>query len=564
MLSSLNTITKICKKGLNPGNWIISLFIFSIVFVPSVIFVNENHFLHNVIFVWLSITIFLCLSIKKRPIYFHFSKLLGYVLFLILIILIRNYQYISTIAPLFIAWIALVLLLNNRKFNAEDITGIMVIFSIAQIVICALQWSGIISSKSHFIMTGTFENPSGLSIFLTISFVFIIDEYSKKKQYTLLIILSIITAFMLIIASRSGIITLIVITYIYFCREYKSELWHFLLFFGVLLSLFFFKPESSLGRSLIIWGCKDLILNDWLFGSGIYGFMSRYMEWQSEYFQTNADSSLAMLAGNTLHPLNEYIALAINTGMLGLFALILVIISIIHCCRRNINTWTACVIAIGVQSCFTYSFRYAFVWFFVALSLSQIMWNEHNYIKLPLTRLYTIGPLALCAYALMQSVQQTYFEYRWGMAFNNIIDSHSSKKNIAVYSELANDWDGKNPFFLYNLAAVQHLNMEYEESNRSLMQYNSYVTDYNSAILRADNFYNNGEYENAVNAYKKASFMCPSKFIPLQGILNSYHALGDSSNLRLVAEEIIRKPIKIPSRQTSIIKSEAKTLLKKL
>lgn len=106
--------------------------------------------------------------------------------------------------------------------------------------------------------------------------------------------------------------------------------------------------------------------------------------------------------------------------------------------------------------------------------------------------------------------------------------------------------------------------MEYEESNRSLMQYNSYVTDYNSAILRADNFYNNGEYENAVNAYKKVSFMCPSKFIPLQGILNSYHALGDSSNLRLVAEEIIRKPIKIPSRQTSIIKSEAKTLLKKL
>jgi len=329
----------------------------------------------------------------------------------------------------------------------------------------------------------------------------------------------------------------------------------------IITTLFFFKFESSLGRSLIIWGCKDLILDNWLFGSGMYGFTSTYMDWQSEYFQSNPNSNFASYAGNVMHPLNEYASLLICYGALGFIALMAIITSIIYNCRKNINVWAICVLAISIQSFFTYTFRYAFVWFFVGLCLSQITLYKSFSLKIPIMHLFSIAAFLFCLYSLTMNIQQVKFEYRWWKALNNLIDTHDTQKSLDIYSELSDKWTS-NPFFFYNLASVQHLNLEFDESNNTLNRYNLYIVDYNSAILRADNFYYNGEYEKAVEAYKRASFMCPSKFTPLQGLLNSYYALNDSVNLRSISEKIINKPIKIKSRQIDIIKAEAQNYLK--
>ncbi len=376
-----------------------------------------------------------------------------------------------------------------------------------------------------------------------------------------MIILLSTVIFTVLIASRSGIVALLAIGYIHLRKRYKFNIFHHLLFVAAIVALFVVKFESSLGRSLIIWGCKDLIIKNWLLGSGIFGFSSNYMKWQCEFFQTNPNSDLAILAGNVMHPLNEYIALAINTGIVGIFALLGVISSFLYKCRQHITVWSICLIVIIIQSFFTYSFRYAFVCFFTGLCLSQIIYTKAHTFYFPLTHLPTLASISLCIYALFANSRHVYFEYKWGKAFNNLLETNQIDSSLNAYSELEKNWTG-NPFFLYNLAAVQHLNCEFEESNNTLKRYNSYVTDYNSALLRADNLYSCGEYRNAVIAYKDANFMCPSKFSPLQGLLKTYHALGDTTNLHLTAKYIVDKPVKINSHLIKVIKAEAHTYLK--
>lgn len=559
-MSSILT-TMIYNDGYRAYKTIIFLFIPSIVFIPSMIFVDGDHFLRNTLFIWFSIGLFIFSIIQNRGLKIHCSPLFCATLLLIAIIALRNHAHISLIAPYLISWIALVCSLSNNAFKLDDLVLIIELSSGIQIIICILQWLGFLNSGAHFRITGTFENPSGLSLFFTISSAFLWDGYLRTKKITTLIILLATVVFTVLIASRSGIIALLVIGYISLRKRHKLNLFHNLLFLAAILVLIVIKFESSLGRSLIIWGCKDLIIKNWLFGSGIFGFSSNYMKWQCEYFQTNPNTDLAMLAGNVMHPLNEYIALAINTGIVGIIALIGTISYFLYKCRQHMTVWSICLIVIIIQSFFTYSFRYAFVWFFTGLCLSQIIQTKAHFIYLPLTHLPTIASISLCIYALFANSRHVCFEYKWGKEFNRLLETNQIDNSLKAYSELEKDWTG-NPFFLYNLAAVQHLNCEFEQSNNTLKHYNSYVIDYNSALLIADNHYSCREYDDAIIAYKNAYFMCPSKFIPLQGLLNTYHALGDTLNLRLTAKYIVNKPVKINSQLIEVIKAEAHTYLK--
>ncbi len=79
----------------------------------------------------------------------------------------------------------------------------------------------------------------------------------------------------------------------------------------------------------------------------------------------------------------------------------------------------------------------------------------------------------------------------------------------------------------------------------------------------ADNYYQMGCWKEAERRYKLAQYMCPSRFLPLQGLLRNYVKSDNCILAERVALEIINKRIKIPSYTVSIIQEEARNYLRK-
>ena len=79
----------------------------------------------------------------------------------------------------------------------------------------------------------------------------------------------------------------------------------------------------------------------------------------------------------------------------------------------------------------------------------------------------------------------------------------------------------------------------------------------------ADNYYQKECWKEAERRYKLAQCMCPSRFLPLQGLLRVYAKSKNCILAERVALEIINKRIKIPSYTVSIIREEARNYLRK-
>lgn len=91
----------------------------------------------------------------------------------------------------------------------------------------------------------------------------------------------------------------------------------------------------------------------------------------------------------------------------------------------------------------------------------------------------------------------------------------------------------------------------------------SYSNTYNLQMQLADNYYHLECWAEAESRYQKALAMCPSRFLPLQGLLRLYVKWGDLLCAEQIALEILDKPVKVPSYTVAIIQEEAKTHLHK-
>ena len=68
-------------------------------------------------------------------------------------------------------------------------------------------------------------------------------------------------------------------------------------------------------------------------------------------------------------------------------------------------------------------------------------------------------------------------------------------------------------------------------------------------------------YTEAKQEYSLAFNMCPSRFRPLEGLMNIYEVLGDGVRTKEIARKILLKPVKVPSRDVDRIKKKAETVV---
>ena len=119
------------------------------------------------------------------------------------------------------------------------------------------------------------------------------------------------------------------------------------------------------------------------------------------------------------------------------------------------------------------------------------------------------------------------------------------------------DW---NPLFLYNYAAELNYVERYKESLSLTRECMNSFKDYDVQLLLADNLEHTSQIREAIIAYRHASDMIPNRVIPLESMMDLYQQSGDTINARLIADEILDKPVKIPSPQVEEIKKKAEEM----
>lgn len=456
--------------------------------------------------------------------------------------------------------------LNSRSF----FLGVCLI-GLALSVQGLLQYAYIVLPHTVFPITGPFENPAGYVAVqcscLPFSLYLCLHNKVSWPIRTVAIISSLVIILTIVLSgSRCGIlaasVAIVVIlaleTKAVTClRKHKPILLAIVLFFivGVFL-LYKLRPTSADGR-LLVWSvCWEMIKDKPIIGFGINGFHANYMDYQADYMVAHPSSPYRMLADNITHPFNEYILLTVQFGIFGmamaLAALVLLIKSLWNKEGAFHSVGIAMTGSIVVMCQFSYPYHYAVVWFMTLILVIEAV--PDRYMVPGKTIRYTLAGVLFLS--LIGVGCMLYHHLKWAEMSRRCIAGQAER--MLPHYEKMMPWMKWNPLFLYNYAAELNYVDRYDESLRLTEACMKTYNDYDVQILLGDNLEHIGQIKQAITVYRHASDMIPNRFIPLESMLNLYQKIGDTINARLIAKEILEKPVKVPSQQVEEIKRKAR------
>lgn len=273
-----------------------------------------------------------------------------------------------------------------------------------------------------------------------------------------------------------------------------------------------------------------------------------------------------MLADNVKHPFCEYLSYLLNFGVIGLLLLIAFSILIIYCYKgerveKQIISYT--LIQIGIFSLFSYPFTYPFTWIIIFVSVFIIM-------KIQIKKLLSVlwRKNIVCTVLLMATVvgiykisERIWLEREWAKT-SMLALCKKYEVAIPLYEKL-NSRFNKNPYFLYNYAAVLTENKEYQRALEVALCCHLYWADYDLELMIGENYQRLKRLKQAEIHYNNASMMCPSRFLPLNFQYDLYQEMGEEQKALEIAIKAIKKPVKVRSLIVKQIRYKMKQALLK-
>lgn len=459
------------------------------------------------------------------------------------------------------------------------------IFAYGLIAICLLlstqgllQYLGILQSNHMcFRITGSFENPAGFAAIQ--SLLFIVPLYCSFKNrinlYVRIVASSVaILAFVVVVLSGSRCGVLAMLSAVFFTSYYETDFknqikrhrWILFLLLLILLAFIVFlyklKTDSANGR-LFIWSiCLNMIADSPLFGFGSNGFLTKYMEYQAEYFAENRLSPYSLLADNINHPFNEYLDLVVKYGLFGLaiavYLLYLLVKTILKESKAKKTLGISVVSTVMIMSSFSYPFNYsAFVFILIVLLIYVLPVAE----PVPSRKYLWFKRMTavLSVFMAMHFVFDCYYNMKWAAMYKRSQKGDTERMLLhykKMKSRLLN-----NPYFLYNYSAELNLTGRYEESNSIAEECVTMMNDYDVQMLLADNHFNLCNYDEALKRYETAHYMCPNRFAPMYKKFSTYKKMKDYDNMVEIGNAILDKKIKIPSRKVDMMINDVRNEL---
>lgn len=414
-------------------------------------------------------------------------------------------------------------------------------------------------------IVGSFDNTAGYASCLAFSIPLCLRDWRVYSRWTRCVI--ILTKVVCIVAilfseSRAGMLCLVAcgIMILPYLRAKKRVVLPIALIVATLCLGFGMKGDSSRGRWFIIQRTAEMIAERPLTGWGHGGYDAHYMDMQAEYFVKYPDSSYVMLADNIHHPLNEFLFVAVEFGVIGLLVVLGFIVFVALWYRRHPSelgkTGLRLMVCVIIFSTFSYPFLYPYTWLITLYAIYCVFSNAkmHCLIKrtaatvtiivLPLVGWYAADRLLL---------------YRDWSRIHEKAYRGQSRKMMPEYARLYPALR-KDIRFLYNYAAEQYNAGLFKEALLTAEECQENFADYDLALLLADIHRALRQNDKALLYYQKANMMCPSRFIPLYEQYCIYNSIGDWDACARLATVILNKPIKIWSQETLQIIEEVSSM----
>lgn len=473
--------------------------------------------------------------------------------------------------------------LQNIKFTLKIKHGYCVCIShiFSNVIILVAFMEAVYAIVNTFYMgrntlVGTFDNPAGLAFCLCVSlpfYFYCLKQYIEKHLLCLLITFGAIVVLVVIILSksRSGWICLFIYFFLFLHKtisgQYKFKLILFLCLIGVLsVAVFTFKTGSTTGRRFILERSWDLIKEKPIIGYGKGGFKREYMLKQADYFRLHKDSQYIWFASEVYHPLNEFIWVWIEYGILGLLLFIgMFIYFFIRLFRKKDDfsfVLMASLFSVFIFSLFSYPFKYPLAWL-VCLFCIIIMYPSClcNITKYRFFRLKNVMMINTAIIALIVLSVSYRYEYEWNRAAQLSLRGYS-RQMMPRYAELYKKYS-ENALFLYNYTAELFYANYSEKALEIARECMLYWPSYNLSLLTGDICRSLGRYDESLVYYEQAHFMCPVRFAPFEGLYYSYKYNGEYHKADSIANIIEHKKIKINSFEVQRIKNEIKSDINK-
>ena len=447
------------------------------------------------------------------------------------------------------------------------VATVLAIWGIVQFVLALVHHQPL-----HTAVVGNFDNPAGFSLTLSLAFpvavsLLVSPLLSGLQKHCIYIASGIILSALLLSASRTGWLSALctgIYTY-YYCSKKRSR-WIGLILMGTLVLfgiVYFIKQDSADGRSYIALCTWQQIADALLWGHGRYGFTSGYMGYQADYLTTHPDNRFSWLADNVRHPFNEWLYLMVRYGIVGLIVLTGVLLSVIPAIKRELSAKhvlpVGLIVALLPFTFFSYPMQYPLAWVMLALIVgilardTKSVCQIHFHWVIPLLALLAAGTATPLLYRTLR------IEMEWYDVATRSL-SGQTRNVMPRYEELYRDMR-HSPHFLYNYAAELNHIGEYYHSQQILDECMLKMDDYETRLLAASNHERMGNYGLAEQHYRKASGMCPIRFVPLYRLAKLYGMMERYSEQRDIAQQIIGKKEKVPSRRITEMKDEMRYIL---
>lgn len=325
------------------------------------------------------------------------------------------------------------------------------------------------------------------------------------------------------------------------------------------------KRDSSLGRLLIYkisW--QMLEKNPW-FGIGWNNFQKEYNINQSLYFQKGGYTQKEfLLADNTFYAFNDYWQFIVETGVVGGIALTFIIVILLNIIRSQLNEHNnkamrlpiSILIIIMVAALFTHVFEKKIFQFIVLTIVLNLLLG---YLNLKLNKLmkqvmfsFILVGVSLLVYKREIIHFQSYQKLEEAKILSKLgylLESKEKYENL--YLNFKTDVT-----FLRDYSDL--LLAESEKENR-LRVFNQILETYtdNSTLLKAGLIYEDlGMSKVAEKHLLNAVYMVPNRVVPKEILYYFYLRNRQYDRALIWRNEILKMPIKIPSKRISDIKQK--------
>lgn len=484
-----------------------------------------------------------------------------------------------------VIWITLLLwVLKNNSVNELDdkyslgIEAFMLLSNVVLSLLCLIQQLGFWRNYYVFSGIGDFDNPAGLVSFLSLSYVFVIKALSMlpvMSKNILLFLLSLLNLGVVYMAgSRTGILALTVVAFLYLIlnsgnvviTERILIIGTILLGLVLLTVLFSSKHPSTDGRRNILLVCFQMFKERPLMGYGLYGFSANYMNYQSLFLSDMKSESASMLADNVIHPLNEFVLVLVNWGIIGMSGLLgLIVLFLKRLLRLSKEIYPTVLMlfsAIVVLSFFSYPFKYPITLFSTCYCLIMVFGQRKETIirYRESVRVVFLTMLILIPFPFMKwlsamiewkNITLCVESLREGQVLDNkdVLYSSIKKSDLMLYS---------NPKYRYSRAVANYYLGNYQESLCDITYSKTKISSYDSELLAGDIARKMNSVDLAELHYLKAADMCPSRIGPLYSLFLLYESIGDWNKMKETGSKLLSKPIKVNSSKLRLIRLEVR------